>query len=145
MNNPEPLPPVERFYDLNRLSEAGHDTTITLGPAELQKLAERADVIGVNRFEGRISLRRTASARFSYAAHLEAELVQACAVPVEPVSSSISIDFTRALHLVPQVKKIVDLSAEPSPASGDDAVPEEIESSRFDLAAPLLEEFLLAI
>jgi uncharacterized metal-binding protein YceD (DUF177 family) len=46
---------------------------------------------------------------------------------------------------VPQAAKIVDYSGELSPSAGDDAVPEEIESPRFDLAAPVLEEFLLAI
>jgi uncharacterized metal-binding protein YceD (DUF177 family) len=144
MNEPDP-PPLERVYDLNRLSEAGYETTIVLGPEERERIAEWADVSNVNRFEGRVSLRRNGLNRFSYTAHLEAEIVQACAVTLEPVSSNISIDFTRALHLVPQLKKMVDFSAELSPAAGDDEVPEEIDSTRFDLAAPLLEEFSLAI
>jgi len=145
MNDPEHLPPIERFYDLNRLSEAGYETTITAGPAERQKLAEWAEVVGVNTFEGQVSLRRTGPSRFAYAAHLEAEITQACTVTLEPVSSHISMEFTRRLHLVPHVKKMIDLSGELSPAAGEDEVPEEIDNSRYDLAAPLLEEFLLAI
>ncbi|HUO91352.1 MAG TPA: DUF177 domain-containing protein [Rhizomicrobium sp.] len=138
-------PPIERLYDLNRLSEAGYETTIALGPEERQKLAAFAEVSAVNRFEGRVSLRRTSATRFAYTAHLEAEIVQACAVTLEPVSSSISMDFTRALHLVPHVRKTVDFSGELAPGAGDDEVPEEIDNSRYDLAGPLLEEFSLAI
>jgi hypothetical protein len=138
-------PPVERFYDLNRLSEAGYETTLSLGPDERTKLAPWAEVSGVNRFDGRVSLRRLSSNRFAYAAHLEADIVQACTVTLEPVSSSLSMDFTRTLQLVPHVKKTVDFSGELSPAAGEDEVREEIDSTRYDLAAPLLEEFSLAI
>jgi len=138
-------PPIERLYDLNRLSEAGYETTIALGPEEREKLAAWVDVSNVNKFEGRVSLRRMSSTRFAYMAHLEADLVQACTVTLEPVSSSISMEFTRNLHLVPHVRKMVDFSSELSPAAGDDEVPEEIDSPRYDLAAPLLEEFSLAI
>lgn len=145
MNSPEHQPPFEKFYDLNRLSEAGYEVTIELGQAERQKVAEWANVVGVNKFVGHVSLHRTSSSRFAYRAHLEAEIVQSCAVTLEPVISRISEDFTRSLHLVPHIKKIVDFSGELSPAAGDDEVPEEIDSPHFDLAAPLLEEFLLAI
>ena len=141
----EQLPPIERFYDLNRLSEAGYEAAIELGPDERARLAAWADVVAVNRFEGRVSLTRLSNTRFNYVAHLEADIVQACTVTLEPVSSNISLDFTRALHLVPQVKKTLDFSGELSPAAGDDEVPEEIDSTRYDLAAPLLEEFSLAI
>jgi hypothetical protein len=138
-------PPFERFFDLNRLSEAGYETTVSLGPEDRAKLALWADVSGVNRFDATVSLRRLSSARYAYAAHVEGDIVQACTVTLEPVSSSISLDFTRSLHLVPHVKKTVDFSGELSAAAGDDDVPEEIDSTRYDLAAPLLEEFSLAI
>jgi len=138
-------PPIARLYDLNRLSEAGYEAAIELGPDELAKLAQWVDVIGVNTFEGRVSLTRLSSTRFNYAAELKAEIVQACTVTLEPVLASISLDFTRELHLVPQVKKMIDYSGELSVAAGEDDMPEEIDSTRFDLAAPLLEEFSLAI
>lgn len=138
-------PPIERLYDLNRLSEAGYEAAIELGPDERAKLAQWVDVVGINRFEGRVSLTRLSGTRFNYAAHLEVDLVQACTVTLEPVSASISLDFMRALHLVSHVKKIIDFSGELSPAAGGDDVPEEIDNTRYDLMAPLLEEFSLAI
>jgi hypothetical protein len=138
-------PPIARLYDLNRLSEAGYEAAIELGPDEMATLAQWVDVVGVNRFEGRVSLTRLSSTRFNYAAHLEADIVQACTVTLEPVSARISLDFTRELHLVRQLKKMIDFSGELSPAAGNGDVPEEIDNTRFDLAAPLLEEFSLAI
>ena len=138
-------PPIERLYDLNRLSEAGYEAAIELAPDELARLAQWVDILGVNRFEGRVSLTRLSSTRFNYAAELEAEIVQACTVTLEPVSARLSLDFTRELHLVRQVKKMIDFSGELSPAAGNEDVPEEIDNTRFDLAAPLLVEFSLAI
>jgi hypothetical protein len=142
---PDAPPPLSRSFDLNRLSEAGYETTIEAGPEDRGKLAEWADVIAVNRFVGSIVMHRLSSNRFAYEAHLEADIEQACAVSLEPVFSNIAMDFTRELHLVPHVKKVIDISGELSSAAGDDAVPEEIDSPRYDIAAPLLEEFLLAI
>jgi hypothetical protein len=139
------IPPIERLYDLNRLSEAGYEAAIELAPDELTRLAQWVDVIAVNRFEGRISLSRLSSTRFNYSAHLEADIVQACTVTLEPVPASLSLDFVRELHLVPHVKKTIDFSGELSPVAGNDDVPEEIDRTRYDLAAPLLEEFSLAI
>ena len=145
MKSSEPLPPIERLYDLNRLSEAEYETEIVLDDDQRRELAAWVDVVGVNKFEARVSLRRLSSSRFAYAAHLEANVVQSCTVTLEPVSASISMDFTRALHLVPHVKKTLDFSGELSPAAGEDDVPEEIDSTRYDLAAPLIEEFSLAV
>src|SRR5271154_2832822 len=145
MKTAEPLPPIERLYDLNRLSDAGYETTIALDENQRRELAAWADVVSVNKLEARVFLRRLTSSRFTYAAHLDADIVQSCTVTLEPVSASISLDFTRALHLVSHVKKMVDFSGELSPAAGEDDVPEEIDSSRYDLAAPLPEEFSLAL
>lgn len=138
-------PPITRFYDLNCLSEAGYETSFDLGRPELAALAEWADVVAVNSFHATVSMKRLSPSRFAYAARLEAQIVQNCTVSLEPISSNISMDFARTLHLVAQARKTADFSGELSPAAGDEDVPEEIDSPRFDLAAPLLEEFVLAI
>jgi hypothetical protein len=145
MKTPDDHSPVERIYDLDRLSEAGYETEIVLNDVQRRELAGWVDVVGVNKFEGRVSLRRLSASRFAYTAHLDADIVQSCTVTLDPVYASISIDFTRSLLLVRQVKKVLDFSGELSAAAGEDDVPEEIDSTRYDLAAPLLEEFSLAI
>ncbi len=145
MKNTDRQPPFERFYDLNRLSEAGFETTIALDPDDRARLAQWADVVGVNRFEGHVSLRRISPTRFAYTGSLKADITQTCTVTLAPVFSSIVLDFTRTLHVVPHAKAPIDFSSELSPAAGDGEVPEEIKDTRYDLAAPLLEEFSLAI
>lgn len=147
MKHPDlPQPPLERRYDLNRLSEAGYETSITANERDRAKIAEWADVATVKCFEGRITLKRMSPTRFLYAAHLQADIIQTCAVTLEPIESNISMEFTRILHLVSHVKRFPEpASLELTPAAGDDEVPEEIDDPHFDLAAPLLEEFLLAV
>lgn len=138
-------PPLERLYNLSHLSDAGYETTITASPEDRAKIASWADVESVERFEARVALKRLSNTRFLYHAELGAELTQACVVTLEPVLSKISLDFTRTLQLVQKARNAFDLGGPLSPAEGDDDVPEEIESTRYDLAAPLLEEFSLAI
>lgn len=138
-------PPIEQIYDLNRLSEAGYETTLSLDEAARLRLAEWVDVVSIERFEATIGLRRLAPGRFAYTAQFEADITQNCAVTLEPVYSKVVRDFSRTLHLVPHISSGFTTGGELSPGSGDDEVPEEIDSSHFDLAAPLLEELVLAI
>lgn len=138
-------PPVERFYDLSALSEAGYDVTIAAKGDELERVARWEDVPEVTRFEGRITLRRLSQSRFSYEALLEADIVQECVVTLVPVESHIARSFTRILHLMPKFHRHADLGGAVTLAAADDDAPEEIESPRYDLAGPLLEEFSLAI
>jgi hypothetical protein len=138
-------PPLERFYDLSALSEAGYDVTIGARSDELERLARWEDVPEVTRFEGRIALRRLSQSRFSYEALLEADVVQECVVTLAPVESRIARRFTRILHLMPKFHRHADQGGAVTLAAADDDAPEEIESPRYDLAGPLLEEFSLAI
>lgn len=137
-------PPFERFYDLGDLSDAGDEVAISLSPADLARLAGWADVRAVERFAADISLARLASNRFGYDATLVADIVQTCVVTLEPVSNRIERRFRRVLLLAPGRRHQAP-GGEIALTAADDDAPEEIASTRFDLAAPLLEEFLLAI
>jgi hypothetical protein len=66
-------------------------------------------------------------------------------VTLEPLKSHIARHFTRELHLVRGLHGSVDQGGLVTPAAVDDEAPEEIESPSYDLAAPLREEFALAI
>lgn len=137
--------PLERFYNLANLSEAGYETAITASPDELARLTAWAEVEAVNRFAARVSLKRLSKSRFLYRAELEADIVQACVVTLDPVPARISLDFSRTLELVAKARDAFELTGPLDLAIGDDDVPEEIETTRYDLAGPLLEEFSLAI
>jgi len=134
--------PIERIYDLASLSEAGDEVQIVASGDDLTRLAEWAGVDRVDRFEGGITLRKLSPTRFAYDAVLSADVVQSCVVTLESVRTHIARSFARALHYAPRAREKEGLL---TLAAGDDEAPEEIASTRFDLARPLLEEFALAI
>jgi len=137
--------PISRLYDLADLSEAGYEARIVPGDADRARLAEWVEVQAIEKFAGVVELRRQGRDRFLYEALLEADIVQTCVVTLEPVHSHISHRFHRVLHLVPNVHRFVDKGGAVTLDAGDDDAPEEISRSRYDLAGPLLEEFVLAI
>ena len=94
-------------------------------------------------FSARITLKKISPTRFDLHFHLGAVVVQACVVTLEPLTARIEKDFTRELHFAPNLKRPVEKEIVIAP--GDDELPEEIESLHYDLAGPLIEEFLLAI
>jgi uncharacterized metal-binding protein YceD (DUF177 family) len=141
MKNVEP--PLQHIYDLGDLSQAGAEVTVAAAPDDLPALAHWAGVDSVKRFAAEVDLRRLSQSRFNYEADLTADIVQSCVVTLEPVETRISRHITRELHLAPRLPK--DEVGELTLAAGDDDVPETIQSLDYDLAAPLLEEFVLAI
>jgi uncharacterized metal-binding protein YceD (DUF177 family) len=147
MKETSPQPPFEQFYDLNRLSDAGYETILTLDEAGRARVAAWLDVPSLDRFEAKIALKRLSPGRFAYEAEIDAAITQDCTVTLEPVSSHIVKTFSRTLHLVSKApsQQRFTLEGELSAASGDDDVPEDIDNSHFDLAAPVLEELVLAI
>lgn len=137
--------PIEHFYDLSRLSDAGNEVVISVDAEGLQKLAQWLDVECVQSFEGAITLSRLAAHRYRYDAVLLCELTQASIVSLNPVQAKIEERFSRELHVHhrPRHPKVPEL--EMPVADGDDDVPEELDNPRYDLAAPLLEELSLAL
>jgi hypothetical protein len=137
--------PIEREVDLGRLRQAGEDLVVTLKPEERARLATWAEVESVDAFEATIALQKLSQNRFKLDATLRAEIVQNCVVTLEPIRSRIERNFSRELHYSAGRHADVEPAGELVLAAGDDDTPEEIASLHFDLAAPLLEEFTLAI
>jgi uncharacterized metal-binding protein YceD (DUF177 family) len=139
-------PPLERFFDLGDLSQAGSEVVVEASPADLPGLAQWAGVEAVNGFKAAVSLKRLSQSRFTFEADLEADIVQSCVVTLEPVPSRLACHITRELHLASRLPRGLKAEAgELTLSAGDDDVPETITSLDYDLAAPLLEEFVLAI
>lgn len=136
--------PFEKFVELNTLSEAGIDVVLAPNDAERAQIADWSDVTAVPIFEAKVTLKRLSPSRFSYAANLKAEVVQPCSVTLEPVTQTIEQKFTRELHLTHATRHRPEL-VELAPGAGEDEAPEEIESPRYNVAGPVLEEFSLAI
>lgn len=139
----KPVPPIERIYDLATLSEAGDEIEVEASADDLARLAQWSGVDRVERFLGKVSLRKLSPTRFAYDAVLSADVVQSCVVTLEPVRSHIARSFARTLLYM--AGRPVRDEGQLTLAAGDDEAPDEIASTRYDLAGPLLEEFSLGI
>ena len=138
-------PPFERFYDLADLGRAGAKFSISLGEDERKRTARWANIDAVDSFTAEISLKKYSPTRYAFAASLDASIAQSCVVTLEPVRSKIERKIARDLLLASPVKRALPKDAMPPEPSVEDDLTEEIESLNYDLAAPLLEEFSLAI
>jgi len=137
--------PLEHFFDLRRLSDAGADVTIAADAAALERLAGWLDAERVTLFKAAVSLRRIAHNRFGFDVDFECDLVLRSVVSLEPVPSRVVQQFSRELHLVNRDRREIEKGEVLTLATGDDDGPEEIDSPKYDLAAPVLEELSLAI
>lgn len=136
--------PFEKFVELSALSEAGMDVVLAPSETERAQIAEWSDVSAVPIFEAKVTLKRLSPSRFSYVASLKAQVIQPCSVTLDPVTQTIEEKFTRELHLTHAARHRPEL-VELAPGAGEDEAPEEIESPRYNVAGPVLEEFSLAI
>jgi hypothetical protein len=114
------------------------------GPEERAALAEHAGVLTVPKFSARIGLKKLSPTRFEIHYDLAAQVTQACVVTLEPLTAAIARNFARQLHYVPNLRRAVDEKEVIISPEEEDA-PEEIDGLHYDLAGPLVEEFLLAI
>jgi hypothetical protein len=135
-------PPLSRIYNLGRLGHTGDEVVLDADETERAALAKAVAVLEVPKFSARIVLKKLSPTRFSLHYDLAAEILQACVVTLEPLVARIAKDFVRELHHTPNLNRV---AKEVIITPGDDELPDEIESLHYDLAGPLLEEFLLAI
>lgn len=142
MKDTTAAPPLHHFFDLGDLSQAGSVVAVVAGGDELARLAKWAGVDAVKRFAAEVTLHKLSQTRFGFEADLAADIVQSCVVTLEPIETHIARHLVRELHLAPKARP---REGELTLAAGDDDVPETIASLHYDLAAPLLEEFVLAI
>jgi uncharacterized metal-binding protein YceD (DUF177 family) len=136
--------PLAHLYNLNRLGQAGDTVAISATEAERAALARFAEILRVDGFAGRVELKKNAPNRFHLDFALTADVAQACVVTLAEVPSHIERRFTRELHFSPALRRSQDVPPVEE-ISLDDDLPEEIDSLHYDLAAALIEEFVLAI
>jgi len=137
--------PFEHIFDLSDLSSAGADVVITLKPEQRAKLAGWLEVDSVEAFTATVTLRKLAMNRYRYDATLICDLSQPSVVTLEPIKTRIEESVSRELHVAHRLRRDISEDVELTLAAGDDDAPEEIETSKYDLAGPLLEELSLAL
>jgi uncharacterized metal-binding protein YceD (DUF177 family) len=132
--------PFHQNFELGRLGQAGAEVTVAPSKDDLARIAQWVGVEAVEAFSAKVALKRVSQTRFSLDAALEADIVQACVVTLEPVKGHIIHSFHRDLFLT-QAPQALEIDLAPV----DDDGREEIDNLRYDLAMPLLEELALAI
>ena len=137
--------PLQKFYDLSALSQGGDEIVLTAKDSERAALAEFAGVEEVKTFEARVTLKRPAPNRFLIGYALRADIVQACVVTLDPVPAQIAVEFERELKLAHTRQRRAVASEDFEVLESQDDGPEDIESPNYDLAGPVLEEFILAL
>lgn len=136
--------PLSHPYNLNRLGQAGDEVRFHAAEAERLALARFAGVPRVDEFAGQVELKKLAPNRFALNFTLTADICQSCVVTLADVPAHIERRFKRELHFNPALRRSPDAPpAEEVPLEDD--LPEEIDSLHYDLAVPLIEEFVLAI
>lgn len=144
--------PLSQPYNLGRLGAAGDVIRIAADEGQRAAIAVLAEALDLSRFTADVTLTKTDATRYRLDYRLQADVSQACVVTLEPVPAVIRHDFARELHFTGPARRApasgpvaaeLDLSDQMAPDA--DEAPEEIESLHYDLAGPLLEEFLLAL
>ena len=126
------------------------EVTVAAKPDDLPRLAEWLGVDAVERFEGTVTPApvcwRIASSTMPSCGRSGAGLRGFAGAGAKPVWSAISPGFCwSAPRRDPPRPSDEAKGGILTLAAGDDEVPEELDSPRFDLAAPLLEELSLAV
>jgi hypothetical protein len=147
--------PLTQPYNLSRLGNAGDTVAFAADADQRQAIAAWSGVLSIDSFSVSVVLRKLAPTRFGLDFTVTADVQQACVVTLEPVPAHLETRFSRELLFTgparrkPETAKAHDKGGESSADLvldiGEEEGPEEIESLHFDLAGPVLEEYVLAL
>jgi uncharacterized metal-binding protein YceD (DUF177 family) len=139
--------PLTHSYNLARLGNAGDVVTFAADDAQREAIARWAGLLSLQRLDVQVTIKKLDSVRFGLDFKLGADVTQACVVTLEPVPAKLDHSFHRELHFAGTARhKPADESApEVVLDSLEEEGPEEISSLHYDLAAPVLEEFVLSL
>src|SRR5262245_38412749 len=95
-----PLPEFSRPIAADQIGPQETEREISANEAERAALAERFDLLALDRLTARLRLRRGGAALVHVQGRFEADVVQACVVALEPVRAQLSEEFTLAFGAV---------------------------------------------
>ncbi len=142
--------PLAHPYNLARLGNAGDLVHFAADAAARDAIARWAGLLSLERLEARVEIKKHAPDRFGLAFQVTADVTQSCVVTLEPVPGHIAHEFVRELVFVPRQRPAQGQKPEKRESEtvldfSQEEDPEEIDSLHVDLAAPVLEEFVLAL
>lgn len=139
--------PLSHVYNLARLGQSGDTVSFAATPEERAAIARWSGVGAVEAFSARADLRKLSPSRFALDFTLTADVVQSCVLTLEPVPAHIERRFAREMHFAGPIRRgeAPPLASEAIVAPEEDEPPEEITSLHYDLAGPVLEEYILSL
>ncbi|HLI22575.1 MAG TPA: DUF177 domain-containing protein [Stellaceae bacterium] len=131
------IPEFSRCIDSLRLPAGGETYEIAANAEERTGLARRFDLLSLDRLEAKVKLTPIPGGFYRVTAALEAELVQACIVTLEPVPGRIAENFSLTFGPVEEAGEIVlDGAAEPV---------EPLEGGVIDIGETVAQQLSLAL
>ncbi|HXQ51965.1 MAG TPA: DUF177 domain-containing protein [Stellaceae bacterium] len=103
-------PPAPEFSRLVEVPRAlGKDVTLAIAasPAECAALAQRFDLVSLDRLEAELRLERLAGELVRLTATLIADLAQSCVVTLEPIATRVEENFTLLYGTAETAREIV--------------------------------------
>lgn len=130
-------PEFSRRIDGLRLEAGGKTFEIAANADERAGLARRFDLLELGRLEAKVTVTPMPGGFYRLAASLEAEMIQACTVTLEPVPSRIAENFSLSFGPVDEAGEIV-LDGESEPV-------EPLEDGMIDIGEAVAQQLSLAL
>lgn len=132
-------PEFSRPVDISRIGSAAMVHEIGATPEERAALARRFGLLGLDRLEARVRLRRAQHGTALYLdGHLTADVTQECVVTLAPIANHIEADFSVVYGDVPDTG---DVSIE----TGDEGTLEPLPAGPLDIGEAVAQELSLAL
>jgi hypothetical protein len=141
MSDPSAVAPeFPRPVDVARIGSAETVHEIGATPDERAGLARRFGLLGLERLEARVTLRRAPAGRqLHLAGHLSADVTQACVVTLEPVANHVEADFAVVYGDLPE--NVAEVSVDLDDASAVEPWP----AGPLDIGEAVAQELALAL
>lgn len=142
MTKPAPAPPLDWTHTTTEIAPKGLDIERHATAAELAACAQYLDILGVDRLVVSYRIKPLSGGRYSLSGKLEADVVQACVVSLDPVPATLNDAFEAEFR---------PGAAEPETADDEEIEAlsatefEPIENHRLDAGRIIVETLLAAL
>lgn len=125
-----------RIITLDKISLTETGRHLVADPQERAALAARFELVGLDRLEADLRLRRTGANVIRVQGHLIADVIQACVVSLAPVPATVEVDFELFFS-----EDVGASSAELVMEYDQDDPPEPVTGGQIDLGEVTAEQF----
>jgi len=134
----EPAPEFSRLIPLARLGSQPLRTRIEATAAELERLAQRFDLVAFDRLCADVSLQRVGSELIRLDAAFEAEFLQSCVLTLDPAPGRIAQSFALLYGPLEDQQAEIDIDV-------DEPVFEPLTADAIDIGEAVAQELSLAL